>query len=148
MEINREKFSFIPFFSRFFFFKIILDNNTNSVMFHHGDKSLTPKLLSTFVKIVEREVRGSIPVRDDGNFAGGDRFTSSVKLVHCQSKRRAIRISLSLCFIISWIRNYLVFKFIFYDIHRGVYYSLKRNIIINLWKKNRIKYANSRFNNF
>lgn len=35
-----------------------------------GDEGLTPKLLSASARIVEREVRGFIPVRDDGNLAG------------------------------------------------------------------------------
>lgn len=42
----------------------------DSAMFCTGDEGLTPKLLSAFVRIVEREVRESIPVRDDGNFEG------------------------------------------------------------------------------
>jgi len=107
-KIMREKFLIISmYFSKLFLTKIRI------LLFRHGGwRFLTPKLLSMFARIAKREVRGSIPVRDDGNFTSWSRFTLRVKLVHCQRKRCAIRIPLSLCFIISWIRNCHVFKFL------------------------------------
>lgn len=67
--INEIKRNISNYFDIFFQGRL-LDKDTNSTMFRHGDEGLTPKLLSTSARIAEREVRGSIPVRDDGNFAG------------------------------------------------------------------------------
>lgn len=53
------------FQGRLFLTKIRIPEHVSS-----RDEGLTPKLLSVSARIVEREVRGSISVRDDGNLAG------------------------------------------------------------------------------